>query len=460
MATRIWDDVTEGEIWHVEPVIPGRGDVCNHPSSDTDSTASTLETVESSELSAYFRMEHGRAFPIYEELPLTFPSDVDEIRRLKIQHAALKLVVGDALDGIVMAQLLPSPDGRRKQILDIRTQTGIWAGELAARFAHVDVKSIDVAPTIPHYRRANLFHEVYDIHMGIMEPNETFDIVHARHTFHMIRDWQAFVKDIHRVLRPGGMLIVGEFEPRLTFPEGSNPGLNGPGSHSIRFFDHFRQALLSRGLPVDICQDVDTWLNPANPLWTDIPGSGFCNLEHRTWEVPLNGLWHPDPVMQQAGIYMAMNLSEFLNNTRPLFLSAGFTDDAFDKLKVHFRDSKGALIKTVECNEGDSLLDLAHEHDVDLEGACEGSVACSTCHVILTPEHYDLLPEPDDEENDMLDMAFGLTDTEDGAGAGWNDGNITVGDEEHVCGWYDFLAYTYLTHACHLVGQSLTNHFI
>lgn len=44
-------------------------------------------------------------------------------------------------------------------------------------------------------------------------------------------------------------------------------------------------------------------------------------------------------------------------------------------------------------------------------GACEGSVACSTCHVILTPEIYDLLPEPEDDENDMLDMAFGLTDT-------------------------------------------------
>jgi len=44
-------------------------------------------------------------------------------------------------------------------------------------------------------------------------------------------------------------------------------------------------------------------------------------------------------------------------------------------------------------------------------GACEGSVACSTCHVILSPEHYDLLPEPSDDENDMLDMAFGLTDT-------------------------------------------------
>ncbi|KAF5325524.1 hypothetical protein D9619_009537 [Psilocybe cf. subviscida] len=43
--------------------------------------------------------------------------------------------------------------------------------------------------------------------------------------------------------------------------------------------------------------------------------------------------------------------------------------------------------------------------------ACEASVACSTCHVILPEEFYDKLPEPDDDENDMLDMAFGLTDT-------------------------------------------------
>ncbi|WVF67699.1 hypothetical protein IAT40_002458 [Kwoniella sp. CBS 6097] len=80
-------------------------------------------------------------------------------------------------------------------------------------------------------------------------------------------------------------------------------------------------------------------------------------------------------------------------------------------IKLVFKDSKGAEIKTIEGNEGDDLLSLAHEYDVDLEGACEGSVACSTCHVVIDPEHYDMLPEPDDEENDMLDLAFGLEDT-------------------------------------------------
>lgn len=44
-------------------------------------------------------------------------------------------------------------------------------------------------------------------------------------------------------------------------------------------------------------------------------------------------------------------------------------------------------------------------------GACGGSCACSTCHVIVQEEYYDKIPEPDDDENDMLDLAFGLTET-------------------------------------------------
>jgi ferredoxin len=45
-------------------------------------------------------------------------------------------------------------------------------------------------------------------------------------------------------------------------------------------------------------------------------------------------------------------------------------------------------------------------------GACGGSCACSTCHVIVQdPDMYDKIPEPDDDENDMLDLAFGLTET-------------------------------------------------
>ncbi|CAL0330260.1 unnamed protein product [Lupinus luteus] len=61
---------------------------------------------------------------------------------------------------------------------------------------------------------------------------------------------------------------------------------------------------------------------------------------------------------------------------------------------------------------GMSMLEAAHENDIELEGACEASLACSTCHVIVMDvEYYNKLEDPIDEENDMLDLAFGLSET-------------------------------------------------
>lgn len=65
----------------------------------------------------------------------------------------------------------------------------------------------------------------------------------------------------------------------------------------------------------------------------------------------------------------------------------------------------------VDAEEGLSVLEIAHKYDIDLEGACEGSLACSTCHVIVDPQFYDKLPSPSEPEEDMLDLAFGLTST-------------------------------------------------
>ncbi|MBF0589804.1 MAG: ferredoxin family 2Fe-2S iron-sulfur cluster binding protein [Magnetococcales bacterium] len=67
--------------------------------------------------------------------------------------------------------------------------------------------------------------------------------------------------------------------------------------------------------------------------------------------------------------------------------------------------------KTVEVEVGTSVLEAAHHNDVELEGACEGSLACSTCHVIIDQTWYDKLDEISEDEEDRLDQAFGLTMT-------------------------------------------------
>jgi len=72
---------------------------------------------------------------------------------------------------------------------------------------------------------------------------------------------------------------------------------------------------------------------------------------------------------------------------------------------------KNGTERAVEAPLGLSVLEIAHKHGIDIEGACEGSLACSTCHVIVDPGWYPKLARATEDEEDMLDLAFGLTAT-------------------------------------------------
>ncbi len=78
--------------------------------------------------------------------------------------------------------------------------------------------------------------------------------------------------------------------------------------------------------------------------------------------------------------------------------------------KMTFIKTDGSRVE-VDAPVGLSVLEIAHRNDLELEGACEGSLACSTCHVVVEPDWYDALAEATEDEEDMLDLAFGLTRT-------------------------------------------------
>ena len=78
--------------------------------------------------------------------------------------------------------------------------------------------------------------------------------------------------------------------------------------------------------------------------------------------------------------------------------------------KMTFIEPNGTR-RDVEAAEGLSVLEIAHQAHIELEGACEGSLACSTCHIIVDGDWYDRLPPAKEDEEDMLDLAFGLSQT-------------------------------------------------
>lgn len=67
--------------------------------------------------------------------------------------------------------------------------------------------------------------------------------------------------------------------------------------------------------------------------------------------------------------------------------------------------------RDIDAATGVSLQEIADDHNIDLEGACEGCMACSTCHVIVADEWFDRLEPATEEEKDMLDLAFDLRRT-------------------------------------------------
>ena len=78
--------------------------------------------------------------------------------------------------------------------------------------------------------------------------------------------------------------------------------------------------------------------------------------------------------------------------------------------RVIFIEPNGAR-REVTSPAGRTLLSIAHANKIPIEGACEGSMACSTCHVIVDPEWIGRLKEASEEESDMLDLAYGITKT-------------------------------------------------
>lgn len=78
-------------------------------------------------------------------------------------------------------------------------------------------------------------------------------------------------------------------------------------------------------------------------------------------------------------------------------------------IRVRFVSAEGHEVLEIDAAAGERLLDVAQAHGQPLEGTCEGQMACSTCHVIVAAEDFAKLPPASEEEEDLLDLAAGVT---------------------------------------------------
>ncbi|NXA45784.1 ADX protein, partial [Nothocercus julius] len=84
---------------------------------------------------------------------------------------------------------------------------------------------------------------------------------------------------------------------------------------------------------------------------------------------------------------------------------------AAEQVTVHFINRDGEKL-TATAKEGETLLQVVVNQNLAIDGfgACEGTLACSTCHLIFEKDIFQKLDAISDEEMDMLDLAYGLTE--------------------------------------------------
>lgn len=78
--------------------------------------------------------------------------------------------------------------------------------------------------------------------------------------------------------------------------------------------------------------------------------------------------------------------------------------------RIVFKTADGVEMP-VDVETGTTVLQAAWDNKINIEGACEGVMACSTCHVIVAQDDFDKLDDPSDEEEDLLDLAWGVRPT-------------------------------------------------
>ncbi|KAH7335826.1 S-adenosyl-L-methionine-dependent methyltransferase [Rhizoctonia solani] len=270
MATPYYDDETEGTVYHVQPEEDNSDyEDWDMQTISSSSTARTTSTITSDQLSDFFREAYGRTYPLDENLPLTYPVDDVEALRQKLQHQLLKALVHGNYIGPVREILRPRVDGSRPRILDIRTCDGSWAQEMAVEFPHCDIVSVDIAPIVAHTPRANIKFEIYDLYAGVAEPDESFDYISCRHTQIHVKEYDRLIFDLHRVLRPGGLITICEVENNLfdidsppydTLAHRAIPGVC-KGLHFVR------AAIQKQGIDLSAVHHIPDWLSPNSPFW-------------------------------------------------------------------------------------------------------------------------------------------------------------------------------------------------
>ncbi|KIK96226.1 hypothetical protein PAXRUDRAFT_826169 [Paxillus rubicundulus Ve08.2h10] len=278
--------------------------------------------------SQFFKEIHGRKFNALSQRYM-LPADEEEVRRSELQHKMLQFLFGGKnYVGPVKERLAPREGQERCRVLDLGTGGGFWAIDLADEFPEAEVIGVDLAPIQPREVPENCFFELCDLDQWYLPyPSGHFDVVHARFMHTGIENYPRFLREIARMLRPGGVVILIEPDSEPIADGKTATELTRSGQPSgmrgwFALWEAYRQCLRDKGIDVTVPPELSTLVAATG----DFEGIGS-----QTGNIPI-GFWPKDPVALSIGQLAWMNYDLMLPALKPLFLSTGMKEWEAKKL--------------------------------------------------------------------------------------------------------------------------------
>lgn len=294
----------------------------DHDESDYDDevhsdTSSDITEFDGDDFPLSFTEMDGRLFHSHGSSPYPLPVDAAEQERMNGQHDLLRELLGSNYVGPVHAVLRPNsglPEGRRtKRALDLGTGTGRWAIEMAQEFPHVKWYGLDIVPIATRLPPDNVWFEMQDVSERLRFNNAGVDLVHARSISMAVRDYPRMLREVARVLRPGGLFLACEWGRYPAITRRIYPRPNIPRSEE--FYRVVGDALWRTKGIVPIARDI------ANHM----RASGFFEeIRERTVEMPI-GDGHPGATdaNRRIGYHFREMLKLYARSMKVMMVNAG-----------------------------------------------------------------------------------------------------------------------------------------
>ncbi|CUA67723.1 hypothetical protein RSOLAG22IIIB_07561 [Rhizoctonia solani] len=300
------------------------------------SSCQTTSTLSSGEVTEYYHNRFGYTYLTDENIPVVFPIDSLALRLDVLAHMMIRLCQGGNIVATVGHELLAQGGlgGNGTRVLDLATNSGVWVQEMADIYPTTEFVSVDVKPLTAHTPHARIKYEVYDLYAGIAEPDASFDLVHARICVTLTKDYKFLIREMNRVLKPGGLLIISEIPCQAyEVDKPSEPLHSSP--IRVRALNFMRAGLASQGVDLESWDEMSSRLSPGHPMWNneslDTKNEhnsvirGFHNVTTYTHLIP-NGPWSADRDQRTLGALAKVLFEQTWRSLLPTMQMMGATE--------------------------------------------------------------------------------------------------------------------------------------